>query len=96
MVVPTGGPHVRAAGIQVPARFAAPPAVTATVHPTTGEGTIGAVFGVFSIKTTESETATHFAIQATNVHAGVPIQGDFVCEYVIVGQPRESVSQAED
>jgi hypothetical protein len=88
MVIPTGGAHVRAAEIRIPARFDPPPAVTATVHPTTGPGTIGAVFGVFSIKINELGTTqpeTQVVIQATNVQAGVRVEGDFVCEYVIVG-----------
>jgi hypothetical protein len=91
MIVPTGGAHVRAAEIRIPAQFESPPAVTATVHPTTGPGTVGAVFGVFSIKInrlgTPPQAETQVAIQATNVQAGVPIEGDFVCDYVIVGLP---------
>ena len=96
MIVPQGGPHVRAAEIRVPARFAAPPAVTATVHPTTGPGTVGAVFGIFSIKINELQGETQVVIQATNVQAGVPIEGDFVCEYIIVGSSLASVSPAPE
>ncbi len=91
MIVPTGGAHVRAAEIRIPAQFESAPAVTATVHPTTGPGTVGTVFGIFSIKINELTNETQVVIQATNVQAGVQIEGDFVCEYVIVGPSLASV-----
>ncbi len=86
MIVPQGGAHVRAAEIRIPAKFAGRPAVTATVHPKTGPGVVGTVFGIFNIKVNELGAETQFVIQATNVQKGVTVEGDFACDYVIIGK----------
>jgi len=90
MAIPQGGAHVRAAEIRIPAKFAGQPTVTATVHPTTGPAGAGTVFGIFSIKVNrlgdQTQVVTQVVIQATNVQKGVPVQGDFVCEYVVIGK----------
>ncbi|HWM57410.1 MAG TPA: hypothetical protein VNO83_06220 [Pseudonocardia sp.] len=87
MIVPQGGAHVRAAEIRIPAAFTQRPTVTATCHARSGPGTIGAVFGVFNIKVNRlSDDETQVAIQATNVQSGVPVEGDFDCDYVIIGE----------
>lgn len=87
MIVPSGGAHVRAAEIRVPAKFAGVPTVTATVRPTSGAPGAGTVFGIFSIKVNELGAQTQVVIQATNVQKGVPVEGgNFVCDYLIIGK----------
>jgi hypothetical protein len=88
MVIPGGAAHVRASEIRIPLQFAAPPTVTATVHPTTVPAVAGTVFGVSKITIEELGTETQVVIEATNVQADVPVEGDFVCEYVIIGPSR--------
>jgi len=94
MSIPVGGAHVRAAEIRIPAKFAGRPTVTATVSPRTGPGGVGTVFGIFSIKVndlgTETQPETQVVIQATNVQKGVPVEGDFACDYVIIGKVEDT------
>jgi hypothetical protein len=88
MQIPEGGSHVREALIRVPAKFLGRPAVVATTHPRTGDGIAGTVFGVFVIKVNEvpNTNETLIDIQATNVQKGVAVEGDFDCNYTIIGQ----------
>lgn len=86
MIVPQGGAHVRAAEIRIPAKIAGQPSVTATVHATTDPAAAGTVFGIFSIKVNRLGDQTQVVIQATNVQKGVPVEGDFVCDYVVIGK----------
>jgi hypothetical protein len=86
MIIPTGGAHVRSAEIRIPAKFAGLPTVTGTVHATTGPGVVGTVFGIFSIKVNDLGTQTQVAIQAANAQGGVAIEGDFVCNYLVIGK----------
>ena len=45
------------------------------------------MFGVFNIKVNRlGDDETQVVIQATNVQAGVPVPGDFDCDYVIIGE----------
>jgi hypothetical protein len=85
MAIPEGGAHVRAAEIRIPAHFAGRPAVTATVHAVTGPGGVGTVFGVFNIKVNRLGDQTQVVIQATNVQKGLAVEGEFACDYVVVG-----------
>jgi uncharacterized protein (DUF2345 family) len=85
MLIPQGGAHVRAAEIRIPAHFAGRPTVTATVHAVTGPGGVGTVFGVFSIKVNRLGEQTQVVIQATNVLKGLAVEGDFACDYVVIG-----------
>jgi hypothetical protein len=85
MLIPQGGAHVRAAEIRIPAHFSGQPAVTATVRAITDPAAAGSVFGIFNIKVNRLGTETQVVIQATNVHSGQAVQGDFVCDYVIIG-----------
>jgi hypothetical protein len=77
---------VRAAEIRIPAKFAGQPTVTATVRATTDPAGAGTVFGIFSIKVNRLGDQTQVVIQATNVQKAVPVQGDFVCDYVVIGK----------
>jgi hypothetical protein len=88
MAIPEGGAHVREAAIQVPLKFAERPTVTATVSPRSGPGIAGTVFGVFVIKVVPINGGLHtqVVVQATNVQKGVPVEGEFGCDYVIVGK----------
>jgi hypothetical protein len=88
MQIPAGGPHVREAEIRIPAKFLGRPAVVATTHPRTGPGIAGTVFGVFVIKVNElsGTQETQVVVQSTNVQKGVPVEGDFDCNYVVIGQ----------
>ncbi len=87
MYVPPGGAHVRAAGLRLPVTFSDTPTVTATVRAVTGPATVGVVFGIWSVEVTEIAPGdTQVVIHAANVsQEGVPHEGDFVCDYVIVG-----------
>jgi hypothetical protein len=86
MVIPEGGAHVRVAAVQIPMHFTERPAVTATVTARSGPGVVGTIFGIFNIKVVElNQNATQVVIQATNVNKGQPIEGEFGCDYTIVG-----------
>jgi hypothetical protein len=85
MLIPQGGAHVRAAEIRIPGHFAGQPAVMATVHAVTGPGVVGTVFGVFSIKVNRLGEQTQVVIQATNVQKGLAVEGDFACDYLVIG-----------
>ncbi|GAB3422927.1 hypothetical protein [Flindersiella endophytica] len=88
MAIPEGGPHVREAAIQVPAKFTERPTVTATVSPRSGPAIAGTVFGVFAIKVVDlgKNGGTQIDIQAANVQTSQPVEGEFGCDYVIVGK----------
>lgn len=87
MVIPEGGPHVRVAAIRVPVEFESRPTVTATVTARSGPGVVGTIFGIYAIKVNKiGENLTQVVIQATNTNKGQEIEGDFGCDYVIVGK----------
>lgn len=90
MVTPSGGAHVRSTEIRIPFAFVDTPAVTATVRAVTGTAVAGVVFGVWSVEVnTLSADSSQVAIHAANVSdEGVPHEGDFVCDYVIVGKAK--------
>ncbi len=92
MFIPEGGAHVRAAVVRIPASFGDRPAVTATVRATSGSGAVGQVFGIYNIKVDELGPGdTQIAIEAANVSKeGVPIKGDFYCDYVVMGPSKPS------
>lgn len=88
MTAPSGGAHVRSTGIWLPLTFVDTPAVTATVRAVTGPATAGVVFGIWSVEVEDQSNPgnTQVVIHAANVSSeGGPIDGDFVCDYVIVG-----------
>jgi hypothetical protein len=86
MIIPEGGAHVRAAEIRVPLTFRGRPTVTGTCHARSGPGTTGATFVIFNIKVNALGAETQIVIQSTNTKSGQPVQGDFDCDYVVVGQ----------
>ena len=88
MGIPSGGAHVRAMGLRLPVSFLEPPAVTATVRAITGPATVGVVYGIWSVEVTEiSPGDTQVVIHAANVsQEGHPHDGDFLCDYVIIGK----------
>lgn len=90
MVAPPEALHIRAAEIRVPLLFKGKPAVISTAHAMTGPGVIGAVYGIFNIKVNQlpaiDPQETQVVIQATNVHSGEQLEGDFDLDYVIIGE----------
>ena len=88
MYIPPGGAHVRAAGLRLPVSFSETPSVVGTVRALTGPATVGVVYGIWSVEVAEiSPGDTQVVVHAANVsQEGVPHEGDFVCDYVIVGK----------
>lgn len=76
------------AEVRIPALFDGTPAVVATPHAVSGPGVVAAVFGVFNIKVVTDGGDTRVIIQATNVQSGVPVDGEFACDYTVIGNLR--------
>jgi hypothetical protein len=53
-----------------------------------GPGVVGTVSGVFNMKVLADGGDTRVIIQATNVQAGVAVDGDFACDYTVIGNLR--------
>jgi hypothetical protein len=80
MIIPQGGKHVRQVEIRLP-KFSQEPTVTATIY-----GGVGNVFGIYSIKVNLLQGFTQISITAAHVQAGVGIDSDYFCNYIVIGE----------
>lgn len=86
MAVPSGGAHARYMEIHLPFTFTETPAVTATPRAVSGPASTGTVLGIWSVIVNINPNDTQIVIHAANVsELGAAIDGDFVCDYTVVG-----------